>query len=395
LPVVAATWKSNYKKKSQSKSLDLVAHREVSFQQTPLLPAGEVRVPAITESKPARWLRSTTSTAAATVAQRTIARASQEMRVGAWLSAETSAWEAMHWAAEAVDLAARENGGQGQRSASALERLQVAEDAIREARDFSGSYGSLNLEGIRRIARSHQTKVLANQSLEGITSMDAADRYLDEARTQLAPIAEASLEAVQAMDLLAEIYLGRADQKTFPSGTALCLRRAALQGQPKHASIASQLGMHLAAVGLLDEARWALEHSLSMEPNPRAAKTLASVMRRSGDADGATRLLASIPMSSQTNKITAPEIVQLSPGEFAAVSKPVMFGTSKEKPVMSLASARMNVTNTGSTQVGAQSQIAAPQAPSVPMFDASVMDEEIVEKPGVMRRMFNSVKKLW
>ena len=242
LPVVAATWKSNYKKK-QGKSLDLVAHREVSFKQTPVLPAAKPSVSPIVESKPKRWLRSTTSTAAATVAQQTIVRATREMRVGAWLSAEASAWEAMHWAAEAVDLTARENGRSWHRGTSALEHLQVAEVAIREARDFSGNYGSLNVEGIRRIALSHQTTVLANQSLDGITAMDAADRYLDEARTQLAPIAENSAEAVEAMDLLAEIYLGRADQKTFPSGTALCLRRAALQGQPRNRPLRLDWGL--------------------------------------------------------------------------------------------------------------------------------------------------------
>ncbi len=153
-------------------------------------------------------------------------------------------------------------------AASALEKLQLARQAIREARDFSGAYGSVDAEAIARMAKSHLTDVLDNQPTLGLSATDAADRYLDNARVQLAPIAAQSVEAAQAMDLLAAIYLSRADARTLPSSTALCLRRAALQGQPSNASLASRLGMHLADVGLMDEARWALEHSMSLEADP-------------------------------------------------------------------------------------------------------------------------------
>ncbi len=241
---------------------------------------------------PARWLRSTSSSAAAEVARRLVGQATREFEVGAWLSAETSAWNAVRWAAESVDLAARERGETV--AATSLRDLQAARDAIREARDFSGVYGPVDGEAIQRMAMSHQTDVLDDESLVGLTATDASDRYLDHARVLLAPIARQSFEAAQGMDLLAAIQLGRADAKTLPSATALCLRRAALQGQPGNASLASRLGMHLADLGLLAEARWALEHSLAIENDPTTASALAQVLRRSGQHDQAAQLLAQI-----------------------------------------------------------------------------------------------------
>ncbi len=416
LPTVTTSVKSDERATKRDNAVDLdrhrkpdwqrkIGHRKVSFKSARVQATSTSRFDTLPVTKPARWLRSTTSSAAAEVARRTIQQATQELQVEAWLSAEASAWEAMHWAAEAVDLAARENGTTARQSFSALQRLSVAETAIREARDFSGSYGSLSAKGIGRVTRSHQTNVLHHQSLEGITATDAADRYLDEARSQLARIAANSDEAVKAMDLLAAIYLGRADQKTFPSGTALCLRRAALQGQPGNASIASRLGVHLAAVGLLDEAGWALHHSLTLESDPAAARALADVLRRGGDSEGATRLLASIPMSSQTSQLTQPEIVQLSPGEFAAISKPVMFGTrNAEKAVVTLASSRSNVTPTTSARTDIAvakpsnqraSTIARPDKPIVPVIDSSDASVVVERKPNLVQRMLNSVKTAW
>ena len=167
----------------------------------------------IRKDPPARWLRSSTSTASAEVARRLIAQATREYGVGASLSAETSAWTAIRWAAESVDLAQRENGTptSSDAGASALDRLQRARQAIREARDFSGMYGSVDAEAITRMAKSHLTEVLDSQPTQGLSATDAADRYLDNARVQLAPIAAQSVEAAQAMDLLAAIYLRRAD----------------------------------------------------------------------------------------------------------------------------------------------------------------------------------------
>ena len=347
---------------------------------------------------PARWLRSTSSSAAAEVARRLVGQATREFEVGAWMSAETSAWNAVRWAAESVDLAARERGEQV--AATSLRDLQVARDAIREARDFSGVYGPVNGEAIERMALSHQTDVLDHASIEGLTATDASDRYLDHARILLAPIARQSIEAAQGMDLLAAIQLGRADAATLPSATALCLRRAALQGQPGNASLASRLGMHLADLGLLAEARWALEHSLAIENDPKTANALVQVLQRSGQHDQAARLLAQV--QSQLNgssrlatsqpggqvvagesPISVPEIVELSPQEFAAISQSVI---PAEKTVRTIPATPASTTIAAKgTDVTEQDSITSIQASK----------DNPAEQPGMIRRFFRSLKRVW
>lgn len=291
---------------------------------------------------PTRWLRSTTSHSSNEVAERLIEQASVEFRSRAWLSAETTAWEAIRHAAESIDAASGTaldagsglDAGAGLAAGSALDAgsavqsLAAAKSAIEEARDFSGLYGAVDSEAIARMARSHQTSLIDPAMARSLTGTEASDLYLDFARRQLAPIARSSVTAARGMDLIAAIALGRADAKTLPSGTALALRRAALQGQPGNASLASRLGLHLADLGLDAEARWALEHSMSIQFDPATAGALAGVMRRSGDAAAAEQMIASAQrhrgQAPAGSAIRVPEIMELTPAEFAMVSKPTM-----------------------------------------------------------------------
>ncbi len=283
------------------------------------------------------WLPSGTSAATTNVATKLLDQANQEFRVGAWLSAETSAWEAMRLASEAIDQRQREIGRQQNSNtvARATSNLQIAKQAIFEARDFAKIVESPSPESIARIARSHQTEVLRDNRVPGMSATDASDRYLDFARTRLATIASQSVQAAQAMDLLAAIYLRRSDSRTLPGPTALCLRRAAIQGQPGNASLAANLGVQLTHVGLHREAQWALEHSMSMDPNPKAAEALAALHRKSGRHDQASNVIASVPALNNpgNSAIRVPEITELSADEFAALSQSVVWtGNSSDAP---------------------------------------------------------------
>lgn len=348
-----------------------------------------IRVPSVdrpaVRSAPERWLRSTTSTAAAERANELIVKGSQEYGVRAWLSAETTAWESLRAAAESVDLVARESNGlrTSLQSQGAVHALKQAKDAIVEARDF-GTYGADDSEAVARIARSHQTQLLS-QSAAGVTPTDAADRYLDHARVLLAQLAGHSNEAARAMDLMAAIYLQRNDPTTLPSGTSLALRRAALQGQPQNPSLAARLGFQLSDLGLLDEARWTLEHSMSLQPDPSTGHSLVSVLHRSGDVEAANTLIAKLqqgaPASAATTRIPVPEIEQLSPEQFAAVSKPVMTGT---KPVTAVpVSAKLNVTTESTITPPVESDI------------VEISTDSSEKQPSALRRMLNRFKQIW
>ncbi len=275
------------------------------------------------------WLPSTTSTSSQQDARRFLQQATAEYSRRAWASAEASAWEALRCAASGIDIANREASfGNNRSESSALDNLQLARTAIRESRDFAGKYGPLDSSAIQRIVISHTTGVLKNRSLHNVSAIDATDRYLNEARVRLAQLSKYSVEAAQTLDLMAAIHLGRNDPKRMPSQTALCLRRAALQGQPGNGSLAGQLGMHLAAVGLDNEAQWALEHAYSIEPAPEVAQTLNVVTNRAGDRAEAIRMIAQmqsrLPAGYEPNRGPVPTVVQLSPQEFAAISRPQM-----------------------------------------------------------------------
>ena len=179
-------------------------------------------------------------------------------------------------------------------------------------------------QAVARIARSHATKILHSEMTEGMTATDASDRYLDTARVNLARLAAASVEAAQAMDLLAATLLTRNEVKQLPASTALCLRRAAFQGQPNNADLAYRLGSQLAETGLYREAEWALQHSLSVQPNPATAAALATVLRRSGQTAEAEQVLMAYrypaPPATSVNAPRIPQITQLSPDQFATIS---------------------------------------------------------------------------
>ena len=353
--------------------------------RTPARPASASRSLGGNRGTAMSWLRSSTSAASMDVSRRLISQASDEYNVQAWASAESSAWEALRWACEGVELKAREEGNPS--PLPALANLQVARTSIREARDFRTVGGAEPHQSIRRLALSHRTTVLDSRPLDRLTVTDAIDSYLDEARIRLAAIATESVEAAQAMDLLAAVYLGRADASTLPSSTALTLRRAALQGQPENASLAMRLGMHLADLGLNHEARWALEHSLSLERSADATAALAAVLRRTGEHSRADQLIASSrergPAQPNANRPRVPQVTELTPAEFAAISKPVMTGSGSGRVPAQLASARTQTL---------QSNIVGDEVDAPLSGNAGESSED---KPGWLKRAWRSVVKPW
>ena len=311
------------------------ATARLSAQATPRINTSatpQLGHPVAMRSPDETWLRSSTASSHRRDARRLLDQALQEYNVGAWASAEASAWNSLRRSAEGLDIA----GSASRATESASAYLGIARTAIREARDFSGVYGDLSSAGVGRIARSHRTAVLKNEQ-QAVTATDAIDRYLNAARLHLSRIAAARVEAAEAMDLIAAIHLSRNEPRTLPNETSLCLRRAALQGQPHNASLALRLGMQLADLGLDQEAQWALGHSMSIEPTREAAETLAVVLQRSGDRDAAARIaeqakrrFAAVSASSAPR---VPEVTHLTPQQFASVSPSVIMPSDRLQTV--------------------------------------------------------------
>lgn len=347
------------------------------------------------------YLRTTTAEASFHEASELLTQAHSEFKAQAWLSAEHSAWEAITLCARGIDLSRKTSGFD-----SAMYSLQVGKDAFTEARDFGGIWAPTDSDAIARLARSHRTDLLDNAESYRLTSTDAVGRYLDHARKHLANLASHSVECAQALDLIAAVHLGRNDADRLPSESSLCLRRAALQGQPGNADLASKLGHQLQAVGLTDEAHWALQHSLTIEFNPIVATSLAGILTQKGETSQANALLARVtnefPESQNTADAKTPVFTELTPEQFASISGSVIprtnsAGTNSAGTVLgsngtpaSLTSARVN----GTTQVGG--------APTNPITQPTrqttyqpPQQNPAAKQGGSVRRWFDSIRNAW
>ena len=375
---------------------------QVSSSEPPLLP-----IPVSRRVKSPATLPYTTSMESQLQCRQLLDQASHEYRVKAWLSAETSTWAALTHAVEGIQIATRESDPQADDVHDPLLDLQRARTALTEVRDFAEQSTSSNQIDMETIVRSHRTKVLRHVDLYGMTSTQAIEAYLDDARQTLAKLASESVQAAEAMDLLAAIYLTRDDKRTLPSSTSLCLRRAALQGQPQNATLASNLGMQLARVGMLTEAKRVLEHSVALQNDPATQSALATVLQQLGQFEQAAKVqvelqAANYPTTEYPNGIRIPEVIQLTPAEFAAVSSPVMQPAAaspraaSQAPAIAVSTKQNHVTNmpTGPGHPNTiYTDASASGAPVVPnMSDVENISEPT---PSALRRTWNSVRNLW
>ncbi|MEM6688125.1 MAG: hypothetical protein AAF664_01775 [Planctomycetota bacterium] len=295
--------------------------RPTSGDRTP-----EVRQPAIDD---ASVLATMSADGYFRTARKRLDAAYVDFDARAYVGAQRSAEDALLLIAQAIDSQAVASVQAGAQAQAALERAMTA---ISEARQFYQGGTPVMPEMVERLLRTHRTRV--DLSSPGATSSVSviADRYLHQARLDLHPLAANSVMAAEAMDLLAAITLRRAEPDQLPGPTAVTLRRAALQGQPANADLAIRLAEHLRDVGLADEAKKALGHTLGLRFDPNAASVLAKHLAADGDFQGVAtineRLVAvgAQPISTPTPTANATppgqrfDIVQMTPDAFARVS---------------------------------------------------------------------------
>ncbi|MEM6470473.1 MAG: hypothetical protein AAF802_13030 [Planctomycetota bacterium] len=297
--------------REESKPIELAARRLAELRSIPD-PA-----PANTS-----WLPSVTTDSCNERAFAHLDQAYREYTYKAYASAESSAWKTLELLSTGIDVADR-------RTAASVHQLSMARDvmaargAITEAQDFV-EQGAAIMERDRlvAIATSHQTPVFHAGINRGVTPTEAVDRYLDYARQKLAPLAGYRVEAAQAMDLIAAIRLGRGDATLLPEEVALCLRRAALAGQPSNASLAARLGAQLADMGLNREAEATLRHVESLKPSAAVSEAVSRLAERrmiqETGQDLAASLRQQMPVSPSTPRV--PDVIQLTPEQFASIS---------------------------------------------------------------------------
>jgi tetratricopeptide (TPR) repeat protein len=241
---------------------------------------------------------------------------------GARFSARAEFVQALRLVAEGLD-AEHQCVTHGQSLADGLAALDEAEDFVPR-----GSHLEADLD-LPSIIAGHRTRVLKDTSLDGVTPMAAVQRYLTFAQQQLAAAAGAEVAGSMALHALGKLDAWLAPREPsdakIAAPRAMACYQAALLVCRKNYMAANDLGVLLACQGRPEEARAALEHSLSVHPNATAWENLAAVHRQLGNRDLADRAgkLAQTTLREEKQRLAAggvtaaPKAKWVEPAEFA------------------------------------------------------------------------------
>ncbi|QDV67957.1 hypothetical protein Poly24_16630 [Rosistilla carotiformis] len=232
------------------------------------------------------------------------------------MTARQEAIEALHLIAQSTDETTRSSDG--------TEALTQALTAIREASDFLGRFGVVDATAMQRLVDSHSTRVLKRCDLEHVTSLRAADVYYEFARGRFVDAVAGWAPASRALTIVAKTEPLTSDVgDSNLSAAQVCCLRAAIACDPDNATAANELGHELLALGMFDEARWALEHSYAKRPSTAALQNLAELHRVTGNMELAQACATNLAvLQSQQPRVA--QVVQLTPSQFAQMSPQVM-----------------------------------------------------------------------
>jgi len=171
--------------------------------------------------------------------------------------------------------------------------LAAGLNAMREAEDFlpSGSQLEADLD-LPSIVAGHRTPAL-KQSAASMTPQTALQAYFTFAQSQLGIAGGGELAASMACYGLGKLHRTVSGQQADTLGAAQSKSMAYLQAAiliyPQNYLASNELGALLAHAGRNEDARKALEHSVSIQPTATGCRNLAVVCRNVGHVEGARR----------------------------------------------------------------------------------------------------------
>jgi polysaccharide export outer membrane protein len=168
--------------------------------------------------------------------------------------------------------------------------LAAALTALREAQDFlpgpSRLEADLDLAGL---VAGHRTPALKQANLDRHTPLAACQGYLTFAQEQLAAAAGDEVAGAMALYGLGKLHAAMANQPGVADRSAppkaVAFYQAALLVNRHHYMASNDLGVLLARAGRYEDARMALEHSVSLYSQSAGWHNLAVVYRQLGRLD--------------------------------------------------------------------------------------------------------------
>lgn len=162
--------------------------------------------------------------------------------------------------------------------------------ALREAQDFLPGPSHLEADlDLAVLVSGHRTPALKQAGLDRRTPVSAFQCYLTFAQEQLAAAAGDELAGAMALYGLGKLHAamagqpGIADRSAAPK--AVAFYQAALLVNRHHYMASNDLGVLLARAGRYEDARMALEHSVSLCSQSAGWHNLAAVYRQLGRLD--------------------------------------------------------------------------------------------------------------
>lgn len=198
--------------------------------------------------------------------------------------------------------------------------LRVAQNAIRESKDFDSITTSVDWRSIQRMVAVHETEILKSDDLKNVSAVQATESYLNLARTKLVSAAGHSALAAESMLLLGMIEKQVLSREDVHSGAvSLIYHGAATEIQPSSAESHREYGRTLLEQGLVNQSIRSLKQSVALKPSRAGYQILLDASRRGGDYDLAQKCIGALNDPALFNDTA---VVQLPPRQFAASYRP-------------------------------------------------------------------------
>jgi len=258
--------------------------------------------------------------------RRCLENCDQLLRRNAVFSARDEAMQGLRTLVRAVDT--------HRRQWTCEKALQQAMVAMKECADFEDSV-LLDAKQLRLIINNHTTPVLKEKDIAVMSPTVAGQHYRAFARQSFLIATDGHPWGADLLYALGKTYEREAEQDV-PRGIMLrnqatvCFQAASTLG-PARSHISNQLGFNLLQLDRIDEAYQALKSSLESQPSVNAWRNLAEVYRRRGAVESVNYALAqadSLSAGESAAGTRTPEIMEVSPEEFARYSPPPVMAST-------------------------------------------------------------------
>jgi len=152
------------------------------------------------------------------------------------------------------------------------------------------------------VIETHSTKIISSQSAEGMTAIEAAQRYFAYASHQLSRCGGQNVVAAEALYCLGKLHSVQAKSGTISSkldlAKSMIYHQAAVSADGSNFRSLNELGVLYANNGRFEESKQMLIRSLRIKALPQAWQNLSVIHQRMGEHQLAELAIREFQMGS-------------------------------------------------------------------------------------------------